>query len=150
MFIFLLLISLLFILNGTVCSNNQSFKYCFFDDYFDTFLEPGFPIVLSLLVSSFFALFISSIIFKKWIVFAFVWLIADIIWIVNSPVNSHYYFDIGPTTKESVSVWMGFFFVFTSLAMFIVSKIENISLWKRWIYGILIFMLEVILIFALT
>jgi hypothetical protein len=56
----------------------------------------------------------------------------------------------GPETKEDSSRWMGFFFVFSSLAMFIVSKMDNTPLWRKWVYGILIFIVEVVSIFMLT
>ncbi|MFA5994407.1 MAG: hypothetical protein WC823_05610 [Parcubacteria group bacterium] len=105
---------------------------------------------MALIFTSLVSFSISAKTFKKWLVFLFAWLVVDIIWIINSPVQSHYSFDIGPTTKESVSTWMGFFFVFSSLAMFIVSKMDNTPLWRKWVYGILIFIVEVVSIFMLT
>ena len=109
-----------------------------------------FHIFLSMAIILPLSFVVSTKTFKKWLIFVASWLVIDIVWIINSPVMSHHDFDIGPTTKESVSTWMGFFLIFSSLAMFIVSKMENTSLWKKWVYGIFIFIVEVFLIFALT
>ena len=123
---------------------------CMFLNWRKNISEPVFLASLFISISLIFSFFISTRTFKKWLMFIVIWLVADIIWVINSPVISHYYFDIGPTTKESVSIWMGFFLVFSSLAMFIVSKMRNTPLWKKWIYGILIFIAEVILVFMFS
>jgi hypothetical protein len=57
---------------------------------------------------------------------------------------------VGPETKEDISRWLFFLLIFSSLAMFIVSKMKNTSIWKKWVYGMLIFIVEVFLLWVLT
>ena len=150
----LLIISLigniLLILNNTICTDGYKY-HCFLAKYDKILLVPASFIFLSFFVISIFTFFISDKAFKKWLIFGFFWLIMDIIFVINSPANpSSGYISVGPETKEDVSRWMGFFFIFASLAMFMASKIKNVPLWKKWIYGILIFIAEVILVFMFS
>ena len=148
--IIILLGILMLIANASICSH-EIYSYCFFENYDKSFLVPSLFVLISIFVASIFALFISDESFKRWIKFSFFWLMVDVIFVVNSPVNpSSGYMKGGPETKEDSSRWMGFFFVFSSLAMFIVSKMDNTPLWRKWVYGILIFIVEVVSIFMLT
>lgn len=125
LFCIIIIIFLLFIVNGMACSNDRVDNYCFLDGYFDTILEPLVFVILSLFAASVFIFFISDRTFKKWLKFAAIWFLVDVIWIIKSPVISHYEFDIIPSTKESVSIWMGSLFVIISLVMFIILTIKE-------------------------
>ncbi len=118
------LILLILIVNGTICSS-ETRSYCMLSHYSKMIFEPLLITSLSIFIVSILTFFISDKTFKKWLVFAVVWFFTDIIWVIISPVTSHYYFDIGPTTKESVSIWMGIFFVIVSILMFGIFTIKE-------------------------
>jgi len=106
---------------------SKYYDSCFLTQYRLAILYPLFVTAMAIFITSASSFFIPNKIFKKWILSLLVCLMVDIICMINYPVQSHYDFKIGPTTKHAVSIWMGFFFVFVSLAMFIVSKMENPS-----------------------
>lgn len=150
----LLIISLigiiLLILNNTICTDGYRY-YCFLAKYDKLFMGPTFFILFGSFVVSVASFAVNKKIYIKWLIFFVAWLLVDIILIINYPVNSWSgYMGAGPETKEDISRWMSFFLIFVSLAMFLVSKMENTATWKKWVYGILIFIVEVFLVFALT
>ena len=105
-------------------SCNLKLNRCFWGNDI-LFSRTLFHICLSMGTIFLFSFLISIKTFKKWLTFAAIWFLVDVIWIMKSPVISHYEFDIIPSTKEAVSVWMGSLFVIISLVMFIVLTIKE-------------------------
>ena len=96
-----------------------------YSDYF-TYHDYVDPIAFSSLfyfIAVFFTFFISNKTFKKWLKFTITWFIFDVIFVIISPTYSPYFF--GGPTKESVSIWMGSFFVIISLLMFITMTVKE-------------------------
>lgn len=102
-----LLIGLLFLGYGYLAVGDYIF-------YYNAYVDPIMFIALSLLLISPALFFIKDNIFKKWLKFAVIWIILTAIFVSLSPEYSGGYIGLNPT-KESVSIWMGVFFVILSL-----------------------------------
>lgn len=103
-------------------------------DYND-YVDPICFLSLSLIISIVFTLFISNDVFKKWLIYFFIWFITDVLWILSADTTSDY-FGLTPT-KETASIYMGFILVYTSLIWFILSKFQ----WQtsiKWIVSCII------------
>lgn len=103
-----------------LCENTYLFnnKLSCLDKTSITVGKPLFVLSLSFLLVSFCSLFISDIVFKKWLKFAIAWFILTIILVILAPTSSTSI--PGNPTKEDVSIWMSSLFVIISLIQIII------------------------------
>ncbi len=120
---------------------------CFLKGWRHNIAEPMILSSIGSLVSIIFTFFISIKIFKKWLIYFFIWLIVDILWVMSADTTSDY-FGLTPT-KETASIYMGFILVYTSLIWFILSKMKW-ETWIKWFVGVITFIIAVVLTFALS
>ena len=104
---------------------SKYYQDCMLDNYRLVFFEPLIIVSIFIFLTSVFTFFISNNIFKKWLIFSLIWFSIDAILVYNASVYSHYALDIIPTTKESISIWMGSLFVIISILMFIIMTINE-------------------------
>ena len=123
-------------LYGLISSNAMSLGLCYVESHvrkcvinYDVNFGPLIFISIYTLLISPMMFFISEKIFKKWLIFTAIWLVIDVLLIMWAPVTSSYYF--GGPTKESVSIWMGTFFVIISILMFVILTIKERKTLKK-------------------
>lgn len=92
---------------------------------YNAYVDPIAYSTLFILIASLCAFFISNKIFIRWIVFTVLWYIFAWGWIIDAPQYSGKFFDMGPSTKEDISIWMGSLFVIISLGMFAVMTLRE-------------------------
>lgn len=120
---------------------------CFLKGWRHNIAEPMILASIGSLISIVFTFLISTEIFKKWLIYFFIWLIADVLWVMSADTTSDY-FGLTPT-KETASIYMGFILVYTSLIWFILSKMKW-ETWIKWFVGVITFIVAVVLTIALT
>lgn len=92
---------------------------------YNAYIDPVAYSALLIFIASLCTFFISNKIFIRWILFTVLWYTLAWVWIIDAPQYSGKFFDMGPSTKEEVSIWMGSLFVIISLGMFAVMTLRE-------------------------
>jgi len=123
-----LFVGMIMLAYGYVVINNEKLNLCKSEDgidvcilHYNSYIDPVMFFSLAVILISLVLFFISDSIFKKWLHFALIWFLLTIILIIFAPVSTGGLMNFGPT-KESVSIWMAFLFIISSLILIAYQK----------------------------